>query len=352
MQSLIQIIKNYFPKSLYNILRKFYYAFHPRTYVLFLANSKFKSDKLKNILINLGTFYLSRLAKKQNIKLSSNAEFIDLRNDNNVVRLSKKHWFYCPDILNGFNYYFNSVKPINHNDIQLVDFSTPRFHEVNGFNLMPVFFPSFCEPLSTTDQYIDFADLSSGSIVLDLGAYSGLTSILFKELVGQSGKVIAVDADKINLESIKKNLYLYSNISGNNIEILEGAIWNHCDGLSFSSEGNMGSSASHIVGSHRGEHELTKSYTLSKLAEIFNLNKVDFIKCDIEGAEQVIFEDSEFFLQFKPRIIIECHNVEGVSTEKKCINDLSKYGYSFKHVKQPGVDFPLLECYVESLQQS
>ncbi|MDB4135732.1 FkbM family methyltransferase [Gammaproteobacteria bacterium] len=328
MQSFIQTLKNYF----------------------LLVNSKFKSNKLKNIVIKLGIFNLSLLAKKQNIKLSYNSEFIDLRDNNNVVRLSKKHWFYGNDILRGFNYYFNSVKPINNNGFKLVDFSTPRFHEVNGFNLMPIFFPSFCEPMSTNDQYLDFANLSSGSVVLDLGAYSGLTSILFKELVGQSGKVIAVDADKINLESIKKNFYLYSKISGNNIDIVEGAIWNHCDGLSFSSEGNMGSSASDIVGDHRGDNALTKSYTLSKLAEIFNLEKVDFIKCDIEGAEQVIFEDSNFFFKFKPRIIIECHNVDGTSTEKKCLNDLSKYGYSFKNVEQTGTDFPLVECFIESSQ--
>ena len=307
---------------------------------------KVTPQSLLKILMPLyGLVYLKISGRKRNITVISGPDYIDFKHNNQVIRLSKAHWFYGSDVIISYDYYFGSVKPLKKNQMELVDFSTPRFHEVNGFELMPVFFPSFCEPMSTTDQYLDFAKLKDGSVAIDLGAYSGLTSILFKELVGKSGRVIAVDADSVNLESIKRNFNLYSKITDSKIDVLSGAIWNHCDGLNFSSEGNMGSSATDIVGDLRGANDLTKSYTLSKLAEVFSLEEIHFIKCDIEGAERVIFEDSKFFENFKPRIIIECHVVDDIDTTKKCVEDLSKYGYTCKPIEQFGVSLPLIECY-------
>lgn len=180
--------------------------------------------------------------------------------------------------------------------------------------------------------------------MIDLGAYSGLTSILFKEKVGSLGRVIALDADKQNIEACNKNFSLYKKLTSNNIDLVFGAIWNHCNGLSFSSEGNMGSSAVEIVG-NRGQTEQVRSFTLSKIAKYANLDYIDFIKCDIEGAEAVIFEDGDFFNSYRPRIIIETHLVSGEETTEKCIRDLSKYGYICKRIIQEGVGLPLLECY-------
>jgi hypothetical protein len=75
------------------------------------------------------------------------------------------------------------------------------------------------------------------------------------------------------------------------------------------------------------------------------LETIDFIKCDVEGAEAVIFEDELFFKTFKPRIIVEVHFVKNKETTDKVISDLKKYGYTFKKIHQTGVTLPLLECY-------
>jgi hypothetical protein len=128
------------------------------------------------------------------------------------------------------------------------------------------------------------------------------------------------------------------------IEIVSEAIWNHSNGVSFSSEGNMGSSASNFIGIRRGQVELIKSLTLSSVVEKLKLAEVSFVKCDIEGAESVIFEDSDFFKNFSPRIIVETHNVGGHLSTDKVREDLSKFGYAFNLVTQPGAPFPLLEC--------
>lgn len=276
--------------------------------------------------------------------MSKHADDIFIKDGNRSIKLSIKHLIYLQDIINSFEYYFDAVKPLEIDGTQLVDYSTPRFHEVKGYDLHPVIFPSFAEPLSTTDQYLDFAKLRSGDVVLDLGAYSGLTSIRFDQEVGKKGRVVAIDADRQNIQYLKKNLYYYRKITGKTIDLLEGAVWENNKGLIFSSEGNMGSSAVSFVGSRHNNIVKVPSFTLSTIAQKFKLKKINFIKCDIEGGESVVFKDEAFFKKYHPRIIIETHTINLKDTAPDCKKHLSKYGYRFKKVIQKGVPLPLLEC--------
>lgn len=294
------------------------------------------------IFIDINVFYVSR---KKKLTVIKGKAFFDVKDSSGkCIRISRRHNYYLPDIVNSFQYYWRAVNPIEINEIFLVDYSTPRYHEVKGYDLHPIIFPSFAEPISTTNQYLKFAKLKNGSVVLDLGAYSGLTSILFDQLVGNKGQVIAVDADKVNIQYIKKNFSLYEKMTGKKISLLEGAVWEDNNGLIFSSEGNMGSSATSIIGQQRGIITKTLSFTLSAIAKKYHLKRIDFIKCDIEGAESVIFKDKKFFQKYKPKVIIESHTIDNASTIQSCIDQLSIFDYKFKKINQNGVSLPLLEC--------
>src|SRR3546814_7565928 len=78
----------------------------------------------------------------------------------------------------------------------------------------------------------------------------------------------------------------------------------------------MGSSATEFVGDRLGVSVKVPSYTLSTIAKRTGLSKVDFIKCDVEGAEAVIFEDSAFFDRYRPRIVAQVHRVGGERSEE------------------------------------
>ena len=288
---------------------------------------------------------LIKKAGERGIRIRFHLTYADFNKERRTIRISADHLIYGADIIDSYDYYFSAVEPIEHFETSLVDYSTPRYHDVVGYDKHPIFFPSFAEPLVTTQQYIEFSNLKLGSIAIDLGAYSGLTSIIFKETVGPGGVVIAVDADKNNLLALDKNLSSYHKVTDNSIASLYGAVWIHNNGLAFSSEGNMGSSAADIVGNTRGRIDGVPSFTLLSIADKFDLDRVDFIKCDVEGAEAVIFEDANFFAKYKPRIIIETHMVGGKETTDKCMSDLKNYGYEFKRIHQTGVSLPLIECY-------
>lgn len=289
--------------------------------------------------------YVRGLAFKNKTRLTKGRNHFDFTRDNRVLRISFSHMLYAKDIIESFDYYFGAVEPITYSGYELVDYSLPKYHDVIGYDKHPIFFPSFSEPISTTSQYISFAQLQIGSVVIDLGAYSGLTSILFKELVGPSGVVIAVDADERNFQAIKKNCTIYERVTGNTIENIFGAVWKHDDGLDFSVEGNMGSSATSITGTTRGAVTHVKSFRLNSLANMFDFKTIDFIKCDIEGAEAIIFDDDLFFSRFLPRILVEPHIVNGEDTSDMTVQTLAKYGYTHRKTEQIGGALPLLEFY-------
>lgn len=307
-------------------------------------------NKLKKSIPNsaiklLLPFIIGLKSKKQNIYIKNRYQYFDIIKDDCVIRLSSKHSVYINDIVNYFNYYYNAVVPINCGNLKIVDYSSPRYHDVVGFDSYPIFFNSLSEPIITSKQYLDFAELSSGDVALDLGAYSGLFSILLSQAVGKHGKVIAVEADSENLTSVVRNISNCSKyIKYNNISILEGAVWEHNNGINFSTEGNMGPSASSIVGENRGIIKKVQTFTLSKISDIFDLNKINFIKCDIEGAEKIIFNDPKFFSKHRPKIIIEAHIVDGVDTSESCMLTLGKHGYISRKIIQEGVNLHLIEC--------
>lgn len=288
---------------------------------------------------------LQNLANEHDIEIRVTAHYLDFikRGPDRIVRLSTQHWTYINDIILSFDYYFDAVEALDWNGYRLVDYSLPKYHNVIGFDLMPVMFSSFSEPMASTLQYLEFAALQPGSVVFDLGAYSGLSSIVFKEKIGSDGRVVAVDADTQNIRTIEANFALYKKLTKQDIDLVYGAMWHHCDGLAFSSDGTMGASATDIVGG-RGTQSMVKSYTLSKLADMFELKTIDFVKCDIEGAEATLFDDDDFFKRFRPKIIVEPHIVGGSMTTDQCISTLSRHGYACEVIEQPGVVFPLVAC--------
>ena len=259
------------------------------------------------------------------------------------ILLNPEHAVYARDVIDDFDVYFDAVEPTLMQPLPTVDYSGPREHRVQGWDLMPIEFPSLAEPLVTATQYMDFAGLTAGQTAIDLGAYSGFTSVLFQEAVGVSGRVVAVEADPRNLTSMRKNIDNFREKTGTAPLVAELALWSHSRGIEFLSEGNMGSAAASLM--KRGKMEVRKvpSSTLSELAERFDLGDVDFIKADIEGAEYEAFSDRGFFRNRHPRIIFEAAGSKG-HDPKTVIELLEEFGYKCQVRDQLGSRMPLVEC--------
>lgn len=292
------------------------------------------------------------LSRSLRIKVSSICIDIVDKKNKRIIRVSRRLVHYLPDIISCFEYYFNSALPVvwvgYDGEYNLVDFSNVRYHEVIGYDDFPILTPSLVEPYVTTKQYLDYGRLKIGDIVLDLGCYSGLTSITFSKQVGNEGRIISVEPDDINYQCTLKNVGFNSRINGlQNITTLNCAISSVCGLMEFSSEGSMGSAPTGIVGRFRGKVTTVECIDLLTLANRQSLERIDFIKMDIEGSEVEVIKASEiFFRKYKPRLVIEPHIVDGVLCDREVMKCLNSYGYSCWRIEQTGVVLPLLyaEC--------
>ncbi len=292
----------------------------------------------------LYNFFVAYAWRLRGFRTTCRQGLFRIRKGRREIRLSREHAVYLQDTLEHFDFYFGGVHPTVVDGIEVVDYSHPAWHSVPDFDLFPVRFRSVAEPVSTALQYLSFAELGPGAVALDLGAYSAFTSILMDQRIETGGGVLAVEPDPGNLEACRLNLDLYRRMTGRKIELLPAAVWNHDGDLRFSAEGSMGSSAVEVVGIGRGPDVRVDGTTLSGLVERYGLERVDFIKCDVEGAEAIALDDPRFFGKFRPRIVVECHWVAGVSTEAAVRAVLERFGYSCESRTQVGYPLPLLFC--------
>jgi FkbM family methyltransferase len=241
-----------------------------------------------------------------------------------------------------FDYYYGSVQA----DGNVVDFSGPRRHRLIGFDDFPVLFPSIPEPYTTLKQYLDFASLRPGAVVLDLGAYAGVTSVVFAREVGPTGEVFAFEPDAGNFQAATENVNTARSFGYPLVTLINEAVWRHNDGLDFSAEGAMGSSAASIAGVGRGSIVRVPTTTLARFFRERRLSRIDFIKMDIEGAEVEALDSSrELLRQTRPKLMIEPHVVAEVLTTKRCCRILREIGgYEVRVVDQLGVSIPLIEA--------
>lgn len=295
-------------------------------------------------------YYKADRSRRAPLSVSAAGSYIDVAQPatRRKVRIARANAVYVVDMLNAFDYYFNSAAPIEVRERgatwSLVDFSTPRFQQVAGFGDFPILCPSLTEPFVTAEQYLEFAALKPGDVVLDLGSYSGLTSIAFSKAVGADGRVIALEPDPANHAAARTNIEMHRRLNKlDNIVLMQVAVSDVAGSLDLSSEGAMGSAASAVVGSYRGRITRVESLTLANVLERNGLDRVDFIKMDIEGSEEAVLRGgADVFRRHRPRVIVEPHIVGGELSDRAICRLLGEYGYACTTIAQVGVELPLV----------
>jgi FkbM family methyltransferase len=173
--------------------------------------------------------------------------------------------------------------------------------------------------------------LKQGDIVIDIGANVGVYSLLSSSLVGEKGQVIAFEPSKITFDALNENIHLNrcKNISSHQLALSNtegvirfGAVEN--DAMNFIDINN-----SNNIG------EQVPMNTLDNFVQNHKIERIDFIKIDIEGAELLCFEGSKNTLtKMRPIILMECnenwckrfgHSVFDV------LAFLNSLGYSFEN---------------------
>jgi FkbM family methyltransferase len=142
-------------------------------------------------------------------------------------------------------------------------------------------------------------EVSSGDFVIDGGAFKGETAFWF--LSKGAGKVYAFEGDAINFEVLLKNVRL------NRVEdkiIPVKALLSDKDGVSMIKMTGSGSSSTLA-----NDGTEVESITLDSFVFKNNIEHIDFIKLDVEGAELDVLKGArETIKKFKPKLAISVYH--------------------------------------------
>ena len=192
-------------------------------------------------------------------------------------------------------------------------------HDIASFNLCN-------EELFQSEMY-NFKSTSSNPYIIDCGANIGMSVIYFKQLY-PSASIIAFEADDYIFSFLEKNVKSYG---FEDVELINKAVWNSEDTLSFLVEGGAGG---------RLEDENTtgiyKKVFCTSLKKYLTGRKVDFLKIDIEGAEFVVLKDIENELYNVDAIFIEYHSMQN---KKQNLHEILKI------VQDAGFNYHIKEAY-------
>ena len=125
--------------------------------------------------------------------------------------------------------------------------------------------------------------------IFDLGANIGIETIRFKFFHPHS-KIIAVEPEIKNFDILKKNCEFYKDI------FLENSAIGNKIGKQFIHHKNLSNKSQNSNESFYISHETNLNpinvITIPQLLQKYDLNRIDILKCDIEGYERMLFDHS------------------------------------------------------------
>ena len=196
------------------------------------------------------------------------------------------------------------------------------------------------EPINTK---LFSRELKKGMVCLDIGSNIGYYALLESKIVGEKGKVIAIEPSPINFKYLEKNCKLqkYSNILTYNFAAAE------TDGfVNFLI--NEKSNWSKVVGDNLPNDEGTIIKVTTKQIDSFiseiKINNIDFLRMDVEGYEFNIYQGARKVIRkFKPSLLIEIHkHLMGINKTKQFLEMLKEDGYEVKSYFPRELDVPIV----------
>jgi len=150
--------------------------------------------------------------------------------------------------------------------------------------------------------------ISQGGVAIDVGAFIGTHALAFSELVGSSGKVLSFEPHSPIFAILKENVRNshFDNIQIHNFAIGAQSTMLRVRSLGLVDEANFGgfSLRDPIVA-----HDSAETIQVRTI-DSMSLDRVDFIKADVEGMEiDVLHGARESVRRYRPIIFAECNSL-------------------------------------------
>ncbi len=151
--------------------------------------------------------------------------------------------------------------------------------------------------------------IDKGDVVIDIGANLGYYSVLFAEWVGKTGHVYAVEPIKVYNTIYKEVTVKYDNITLYPYAL--GTEEKEIEMVSPSKQDYLSTGLPHVYDEQRdgGINDIKFRFRAEMKipSKLFgDLNKIDYIKCDVEGYEYIILSEmKDIIAKHKPKVQVE-----------------------------------------------
>jgi len=176
----------------------------------------------------------------------------------------------------------NQMKCFYYNHFGVKGFKIGYNNNYFKAKIKDISFKSYIDPyngLVTLKGFVDKYNIKPGDIVIDAGAHIGIFAIYASKII-RDGRIVCFEPDPQNFKKLMKNIELNS---CENITVLKKGLWGKNTVMEFNS-GLEGSSSLLL---RKGEGKVITIPVVKAEDEIvkMGLDKVNFVKMDIEGAE-------------------------------------------------------------------
>lgn len=188
----------------------------------------------------------------------------------------------------------------------------------------------FCRPNTTDAQvlwdtfyrkyHVPSLPLPKNAVIVDLGANVGYTMAHFAYLYPDS-LIYGVEMDHSNFLLAQKNLSMLTN----QCKLIHAAVWHENSKINYTGNQTWGFKIDYEKTVNG--NGATTAKTLDTIFSEFGLDKVDYIKMDIEGAEKFVLENAENWIYRVKMLKIEVHPP---ATINELFKILERYGFVVK----------------------
>jgi len=177
--------------------------------------------------------------------------------------------------------------------------------------------------------------LEPGMVFVDVGAHFGFFTLLGSELVGEAGRVVAVEPMPQTFAHLRRNVLL--NCRFKNVSMVNTAAYSANTALTFQDYGLVDAGLNSAFGARTetaavrpGTTVVVTARTFDDLVAELRLPCVDVIKIDAESSEMHVLNGAESVIRrFRPRIIVEVGDFDlpGVARSAQVVEWLNQRGY-------------------------
>ena len=181
--------------------------------------------------------------------------------------------------------------------------------------------------------------LREGDVAIDIGANLGYYTRPMARIVGAAGRVYAVEPVPVIFGVLRRNVDGMDNVELFNCALGEQERDIEMANDSVASGGYFGTGRNFVSEGGAAADAITFTARMRRGSELFGgLERIDFIKCDIEGYETVVMREMRPLIErHRPTVLIET----GGGNRRRIVEMFRGMGYSAFTLGDDGREHPL-----------